>query len=108
MIYSAIVIGVLFFLVLIYRYNGGNPTIDKNIRIKAKELNIDLYKKNQYIYYLRIKSKIPKVNDGKHFKILENGYWCTYFVYSLWREYDGDFINGDNGNYGNLVLVDIE
>jgi hypothetical protein len=83
--------------------------ISSDLVYKANKLGIDCFMFNQYLFSLRIKSKVPNINDGKHFKILENNYWCTYRVYSMWKETkSGDYLDGDNGNYGDLVLVDIE
>lgn len=91
------------------KQRNNNAKISSDLVYKANKLGIDCFMFNQYLFSLRIKSKIPKVNDGKHFKILENNYWCTYRVYSIWKETNrGDYLNGDNGNYGDLVLVDIE
>jgi hypothetical protein len=88
---------------------NNKPRISTDLIYEANKLGIDCFKFNQYLFSLRIKSKVPNINDGKHFKILENNHWCTYRVYSMWKETKmGDYLDGDNGNYGDLVLVDIE
>jgi hypothetical protein len=106
------VLGILLlFLWLVSRYQNKNKKakISSDLVYKANKLGIDCFLFNRYLFSLRIKSKVPNINDGKHFKILENNYWCTYRVYSMWKETKmGDYLDGDNGNYGDLVLVDIE
>jgi hypothetical protein len=106
------VLGILLlFLWLVSRDQNKikKAKISSELVYKANKLDIDCFMFNQYLFSLRIKSKIPNINDGKHFKILENNYWCTYRVYSMWKETNrGDYFEGDNGNYGDLVLVDIK
>ena len=88
---------------------SNKPTIRADLDNKANKLGIPCFKYNTYLFSFRIKSKVPNINDGKHFKILVNNHWCTYRVYSMWKETNsGDYLEGDNGNYGDLVLVDIE
>ena len=106
------VLGILLlFLWLVSRDQNKTKKakISSDLVYKANKLGVDCFLFNQYLFSLRIKSKVPNINDGKHFKILENNYWCTYRVYSMWKETKmGDYLDGDNGNYGDLVLVDIE